>query len=102
MTGLISAVLLAGGVLLALFAVLGLVVVRDPYDRLHYVSLAGFSTLVIGLAILVRESFSLIGDKALLTGVLLVLISPVLVHGTARSFRTRQFGDWRARPEDER
>ena len=81
--------------MLELFAVIGLVVMRDVYDRLHYVGLAGYGALLVAVAILARESFSLIGDKALATGVLLVLIGPVVVHTTARSFRTRERGDWR-------
>jgi multisubunit Na+/H+ antiporter MnhG subunit len=74
---------------------------RDVYDRLHYVGLAGYGALSIGIAILVRESFSLIGDKALATGIVLLIIGPVLVHTTARSFRTRQTGDWREGIESE-
>jgi multisubunit Na+/H+ antiporter MnhG subunit len=96
------AVLLAGGVVLELLAVLGVSVMRNVFDRLHYVGLAGFGALLIGASILVRESFSLIGDKALATGVLLVLLSPVLVHTTARSFRTRELGDWRSGIDDAR
>lgn len=92
----IATVLLALGVLLELFAVLGMVVMRDAFDRLHYVGLAGYGGLLIGIAILVRESWSLIGDKALATGAVLLLVGPVLVHTTARSFRTRKRGDWRA------
>jgi multisubunit Na+/H+ antiporter MnhG subunit len=91
---LIATVLLIAGAALEVFAVLGMVVMRDVYDRLHYVGLAGYGALAIGIAILVRESFSLIGDKALATGVVLLLIGPVLVHTTARSFRTRELGDW--------
>jgi monovalent cation/proton antiporter MnhG/PhaG subunit len=91
----IATVLLMVGVLLELFAVLGIVVMRDVYDRLHYVGLAGYGALLIGISILVRESWSLIGDKALATGAVLVVIGPVLVHTTARSFRTRTRGDWR-------
>ena len=90
----IATVLLGLGVLLELFAVLGVVVMRDAFDRLHYVGLAGYGGLLIGIAILVRESWSLIGDKSLATGAVLVLFGPVLVHTTARSFRTRQRGDW--------
>jgi multisubunit Na+/H+ antiporter MnhG subunit len=75
---------------------------RDVYDRLHYVGLAGFGALLVGISILVRESWSLIGDKALATGALLVLLSPVMVQTTARSFRTRQLGDWRERIEQHR
>ena len=91
----IATVLLAAGVLLELFSVLGVVVMRDVYDRLHYVGLAGYGALLLGVSILVRESWSLIGDKALATGAVLVLIGPLLVHTTVRSFRTRDRGDWR-------
>ena len=66
-------------------------------------ALAGFGALLIGVAIVVRESFSLIGDKALLVGVVLVLTGPVMVQTTARSLLIRDLGDWRAktRGEDE-
>ena len=98
---LVATVLLIAGVALELFAVLGMVVMRNAYDRLHYVGLAGYGALLIGIAILVRESWSLIGDKALVTGALLLLIGPVLVHTTMRSLRTRERGDWREGIEDE-
>ena len=88
------ALLIAGG-LLELVAVLGLCVMRDVYDRLHYVGLAGFGALLIAVAIVVRESFSLIGDKALLVGVVLVLTGPIMVQTTARSLLIRDLGDWR-------
>jgi multisubunit Na+/H+ antiporter MnhG subunit len=90
----IATVLLVVGVALEVFAVLGMVVMRDVYDRMHYVGLAGYGALAIGIAILVRESFSIIGDKALATGIVLLLVGPVLVHTTVRSFRTRETGDW--------
>jgi multisubunit Na+/H+ antiporter MnhG subunit len=98
---LATTVLLIAGVALQLFAVLGLVVMRNVFDRLHYVGLAGYGALLVGISILVRESWSLIGDKALLTGASLVLIGPVLVHTTMRSLRTRERGDWREGIEDE-
>jgi multisubunit Na+/H+ antiporter MnhG subunit len=93
---LIAYVLLAAGVLVELLAVLGICVMRDTLDRLHCVSLSSWGALLIGAAILVEESFSLLGDKALLTGVLAAFLSPVLIHTTARSFRIRTRGDWRA------
>ena len=92
---IVSTVLLVGGCVLELIAVLGLAVMRNAYDRLHYVSLAGFGALLVGVAIVVRESFSLIGDKALLVGVVLVLTGPVLAHMTIRSLLVRERGDWR-------
>ena len=95
----VATVLLVSGGLLDVLAVLGLCVMRDVYSRAHYVSLAGFGGLLIGAAIVFRESFSLIGDKALLVGVVLVLTGSVLVHATIRSMLTREIGDWRAQIE---
>jgi monovalent cation/proton antiporter MnhG/PhaG subunit len=99
--GVAAVVLLITGGLLELIAVLGLCVMRDVYDRLHYVGVAGFGALLIGIAIVVRESFSLIGDKALLVGVVLVLTGPVMVQTTARSLLIRDLGDWRAKARGE-
>ena len=100
-TQVIATVLLAVGVVLELFAALGVVVMRDAFDRLHYVGLAGYGALLIAVAIVVRESWSLIADKALATGAILLLVGPVLIHTTARSFRTRARGDWREGVERE-
>jgi multicomponent Na+:H+ antiporter subunit G len=97
-----ATVLLVGGATLELLAVVGVSVMRDVFDRLHYVGLAGFGALLIGAAVLVQESFSLIGDKSLATGALLVLLGPVMVHATARSLRRRDLGDWRDGIEEHR
>jgi multisubunit Na+/H+ antiporter MnhG subunit len=95
--GPVADVLLVAGGVLEVLAVLGLCLMRDVYDRLHYVGLAGFGALLVAVAILVRESFSLIGNKALLVGVLVVISGPVLAQTTARSLLIREHGDWRAR-----
>jgi multisubunit Na+/H+ antiporter MnhG subunit len=91
----IAAVLLVTGCALEVIAVLGAIAMRDVLDRLHYVGLASYGALLCGVAILVRQSFSVIGDKALLTGVLLAFLGPALVHVTARALRIRAHGDWR-------
>jgi multisubunit Na+/H+ antiporter MnhG subunit len=96
----VAAVLLIAGGVLELLAVIGLCAMRNAYDRLHYVGLAGFGALLVSVAIVVRESFSLIGDKALLVGVILILSGPVVVQTTARSFLIRELGDWRERVRD--
>ena len=98
----LATVLLVAGCSLEVLAVLGLLVMRNTYDRLHYVGLAGYGALLTATAIVVRESFSLLGDKALLSGVVLVAFGPVLAHTTARSLRIREHGDWRARIERHR
>jgi|SRR5579884_1660473 len=91
----VATILLILGIVLQLFAVLGMLVMRNTFDRLHYVGLAGYGSLAVAVAILVRESWSLIGDKALAAGFVLLTVGPVLVHTTARSFLTREHGDWR-------
>jgi monovalent cation/proton antiporter MnhG/PhaG subunit len=95
----VALVLVIAGGLLELLAVLGLCVMRDVYDRLHYVGVAGFGALLIAVAIVFRESFSLVGDKALLVGAILVITGPVLVQSTARSFLVSEHGDWREQIE---
>jgi len=98
----VAVVLLIAGGVLELIAVLGICVMRDAYDRLHYPGLAGFGAFLIALAVLVRESFSLIGDKALLVGVILVLTSPILAQTTVRSLLIRELGDWRTKARERR
>jgi multisubunit Na+/H+ antiporter MnhG subunit len=93
----VAVVLLIAGGTLELLAVLGLCTMRNAYDRLHYVGLAGFGGLLIGVAIVVRESFSLIGDKALLVGVMLIVSGPIVAQTTMRSLIIRELGDWRAK-----
>lgn len=92
----VATVLLVAGGTIEVLAVVGLCAMRDLYDRMHFVGLIGYGALLIAVAILFRESFSLIGDKALLVGVVLVLTGPVLVHTTMRSMLIRERGDWRA------
>jgi multisubunit Na+/H+ antiporter MnhG subunit len=91
----VATILLIVGISLEVLAVVGISAMRDSFDRLHYVSLAGYGALLVGIAILVRESFSLIGDKALLIGVLVVVLGPMVVNTSARSFRIRIRGAWR-------
>jgi multisubunit Na+/H+ antiporter MnhG subunit len=96
----VSSVLLVAGVGLEVLAVLGLVVMRAVLDRLHYVGLAGAGGFLVGVSIVVRESFSLIGDKALLTGFVLFVLGGILVHVTARSLQIRRHGDWNAQLDE--
>ena len=96
----VGTVLLIAGCSLEVLAVLGVTVMRDVYDRLHYLGLAGYGGLLVAVGIVVRESFSLIGDKALATAAVLVIFGPVLAHATARSLRIRDHRDWRAGIEE--
>jgi multisubunit Na+/H+ antiporter MnhG subunit len=90
-----SVVLVGLGVGIGVIATLGVVVMRDWQDRVHYAALSSVAVVPIGLAVLVRESFSLIGDKALVTALVMLFAAPVASHVILRSGRERTLGDWR-------
>jgi len=91
-------VLLFAGVALLLLCALGVLAMGSAFDRLHYASAAGWGAALIAVAILVRESLSLIADKALLSAAILVVCGPVLAHATARAGRIRERGAWNPEP----
>jgi multisubunit Na+/H+ antiporter MnhG subunit len=95
------AILLAAGVALMLLSAVGLVAMRGTLDRLHYLGPASFGALLVSIAIVVEESFSLIANKALAVGVFLVVSGVVLTHATARAVRVHELGDWPIRPQEE-
>jgi multisubunit Na+/H+ antiporter MnhG subunit len=64
---------------------LGVVLMRDALDRLHYTAASTLGVACLCAAVVVRDSFSLIGLKAILTGAFLLVTGPVLVHATARA-----------------
>lgn len=84
------------GVALMLLGVAGVVLLPDPYDRLHLTTPAALGLALVCLAVLARESFSLIGNKALLLAAFTLVASPVISHVTARALHlARQGGDAR-------
>jgi multicomponent Na+:H+ antiporter subunit G len=95
----VVAILLVAGVAIELLCCLGVMVMRGTYVRLHYAAPAGVGAVLLGLAVLLRQGFSLIGDKAVFIGVFVLLTSPVLSHVTARAAHIRALDD--ARPHSE-
>lgn len=93
-------VLLWAGVTLLLICSAGVLLMRSAYDRLHYSNAASWGVLLIAIAILVRESWSLIGNKALAIGVLLAVLSPTIAHATARAGRIRERGAWNPQAQE--
>ncbi|HEX6675806.1 MAG TPA: monovalent cation/H(+) antiporter subunit G [Actinomycetes bacterium] len=89
------AVLLTLGVGVELVCCVGVLVMRDAYDKLHYTAPATtVGSLAVAAAVVVSESFSQVGIKALLVFVALLVTNPVLTHATARAARVRQLGAW--------
>jgi monovalent cation/proton antiporter MnhG/PhaG subunit len=93
--GLLVAALLVVGVGVTLASCIGVLVMRDAYDRLHYTAPATtIAPLAIAAAIVLEERLSAAGIKALLVALALLVTNPVLTHATARAARIRQLGEW--------
>jgi multisubunit Na+/H+ antiporter MnhG subunit len=92
--------LLGAGVACVVLACLGLALMSNVFERLHYVAPASLGAVLIAGAIWVREGPSGIALKATLVAGLILVVSPALAHGTARAARLSEFGDWRPRPDE--
>lgn len=89
-------VLLALAVLVVLGSSLGVLLMRDVYNKLHYVTPAALVAPVLtGLAVLAQSGFDINTGQTWLTLAFLVVAAPFLSHATIRAVRIRQSGDWR-------
>jgi monovalent cation/proton antiporter MnhG/PhaG subunit len=96
-------VLVGAGVAGELLCCVGLVVMRDVFDRLHYVMASTtVPPFLIAAAVVVEEDWTQPSINALLIAAVLFVANPVLVSATARTARMRRFGQMEARPEDRR
>jgi monovalent cation/proton antiporter MnhG/PhaG subunit len=83
---LIVDVLLALGVGAELICCLGVLLMRNAFDRLHYSSAATtVGPVLIGAAVFVRESVSAGGLQTIATITLVFLLNPVVEIATARA-----------------
>jgi multicomponent Na+:H+ antiporter subunit G len=86
-----STILLAGGVLVEWITCLGLLVMRNPYDRLHAIAPANIlPPVLVAAAVVAQNGFSQAGIKAVLIALVLILTAPIITHAIARSVHLRQ------------
>ena len=85
MRDVVTGVLVGAGVAAQLFVCLGVLLMRDALDRLHYVAASTLGVALVGAGVLVAAGPSLIGLKAILTAAFLLVTGPVLSHATARA-----------------
>ncbi|HEX3818041.1 MAG TPA: monovalent cation/H(+) antiporter subunit G [Chthoniobacterales bacterium] len=72
----------------------GLLVMRNPYDRLHAIGPANIlPPLLIAIAILADQGFSTGGIKAILIAVVMLISGPLLTHAIARAARVQEKGE---------
>jgi monovalent cation/proton antiporter MnhG/PhaG subunit len=89
------------GVGLCVVACVGMIAITDAYDRLHFSGPLTLAAVCVAVAVLVQDPFSLVGDKALLIAVFLIVASPVLTHAGGRAARFAERGDRRIDREEE-
>ncbi|HET9073540.1 MAG TPA: monovalent cation/H(+) antiporter subunit G [Solirubrobacteraceae bacterium] len=87
-------------VALSLICCVGLLVAPTALDRLHFLGPSVLAGLCLAVAVVVQNSFSLVGDQTILVAVLLGLCSPVLTHAAARAARAAGRGTWRPGSDD--
>jgi multicomponent Na+:H+ antiporter subunit G len=85
------ALVIAAGALQVL-ACLGVLLMRDAFDRLHYTGPSALGGVCAAAAVLCAGGWSLIALKALLLAAILLVTGPVLTHATARAIHARGSG----------
>ena len=92
-------VILAVAVAVVLASAVGLLLMRDAYQRIHYVTpLALVAPVLLGLGVLAQSGWS---ENSALTWLALLFVAgtgPFLAHATIRAIRIRETGDWRPGP----
>ncbi len=103
MSRVVVDVLLALSVAIALFCSIGMLVMRDPYQRLHFLAPpASLCTVLLAIAVLVGEDDKTAFGKTALIALLLTIMNGVVTHATARAARIREKdrGDWRFQADE--
>jgi monovalent cation/proton antiporter MnhG/PhaG subunit len=95
-------VFLGLGATVALVSSVGILVMRDAYQRLHYVTPISLLTpVLIGIAILIQSGWSSRSAQTWLAIGFMAIASPFLSHATIRAARVRESGDWRLTKPDQ-
>ena len=88
-------VLLAIGILIALLCCLAVPVMKNRYERLHFMApVSTVSVTLILIAVIVQEGWGQATIKMVLILLALVFTNAVLAHATARAARVRDLGHW--------
>lgn len=89
-------VLLALAVLIVAGAALGVLLMADAYQKLHFVTPAALiAPALVAAAVLVRMGLDENTGETCLALFFLAVAGPYLSHATMRAIRIRDKGDWR-------
>jgi multicomponent Na+:H+ antiporter subunit G len=93
-------VLLAIAVISALLSTLGMVLMKDFFERLHYMStLTTISSFCLLMAVVIEEGWGQATIKMCLIFLILLVTNAVLTHATARGAWIHTFGRWPPDPD---
>ena len=94
--------LLASAVFLAVASVLGMMSMRDPYQKMHYLAPpASLCAIFITVAIFLQRGLKPGSFKAVFVTVVLVGMNTVVTHAAARAFRIVEVKNWHPQPGEE-
>ncbi|HUB23041.1 MAG TPA: monovalent cation/H(+) antiporter subunit G [Streptosporangiaceae bacterium] len=89
-------VLLGLAVLTVASAALGVLLMRDADQKLHFVTPAALiAPVLVALAVLVQAGFYENSGETCLALFFMAIAGPYLSHATMRAIRVREHGDWR-------
>jgi multisubunit Na+/H+ antiporter MnhG subunit len=89
-------VLLGLAVVIVLGASLGVLLMRDAYQKLHFVTPAALvAPVLVALAVLVQAGLDENTGETCVALLFLAIAGPYLSHATMRAIRVREKGDWR-------
>jgi multicomponent Na+:H+ antiporter subunit G len=92
---LVVAVLLGIAVLVTIASAVGVAVMRDPYQKLHFIAPpASLSAICVVVALFIGETQKGAAIKAALIAFLLYFLNAVITHATARAHYVREKGTW--------
>ena len=87
--------LLTVAVLVTVFSAIGVAVMRDPYQKLHFIAPpASIAAICVVAALFIGEKQKQAAGKAVLIAFLLYFMNAVITHATARAHYVREKGIW--------
>jgi multisubunit Na+/H+ antiporter MnhG subunit len=94
----VADVLLGLAVVIVAGASLGVLLMRDAYQKLHFVTPAALvAPFLVAVAVLVQMGLQENTGETCLALFFMVIAGPYLSHATIRAIRVREQGDWRPR-----
>jgi len=95
-------VLVACAVAVTLVSVLGMLRMRNAYQRMHYIAPpASLSAALITIAIFLQRGLKPESFKAAFTTLVLIGMNTIVTHAAARAFRIAETKNWHPKPGEE-